>query len=85
MSDAIEETVEEKKTYVSRKWLLTVWSAILATLVVVVCGIATFTKFALPDGFIGLGLMFGGELITYIGGNVAQKFAENKSTGGAVK
>lgn len=76
----IEESLSdaEKRKYVSRKWILTVWCGILATLVVVIDGIAVFMDFSLPEGFTGLGLMFGTELIAYIGGNVVQKVAGKK-------
>lgn len=74
MADEVKtEDEKSEKKYVSRKWALTVWCMILATLGIAATVICAYTKAELPGGFMAVVGTLCGTGIAYITGNVYQK------------
>ena len=67
-----EEEKNDKKT-LSRKWIVTVWTLTVGTIIVCIIGSLAFTERDIPDGLIGLTTLLFTTGIAYIGGNVWQK------------
>lgn len=68
----MEDNKKEKKA-TSRKWIVTVWSMIVGTVIIGILGFCAFTGKDIPDGFIGLATLLFTTGIAYIGGSVWQK------------
>ena len=66
-----EEKKDKKAT--SRKWIVTVWSLVMGTIIVCTIGFLAFTEKDIPNGLFGLATLLFSTGIAYIGGNVWQK------------
>lgn len=65
------KTEEEKKT--SRKWIVTIWCAVLLTIIIVTGLVSSLTGNELPAWLGTIGVILAGEICGYIGVNVWQK------------
>ena len=76
MIEKDEKTLAKRK---SRKWAVTVWAVVMATVVILSCSVATFLGKEIASGFLAIGATLCAVPITYIGGNVWQKsiYAKN--------
>ena len=71
------EESETKRT--SRKWIVTVWSMLLGTLVILFSGVCSLIDKPIPSWFGGVAGILIGTGVAYIGGNVWQKKIETES------
>lgn len=70
------EETETKRT--SRKWIVTVWSMSLGTLVILFSGVCSLIDKPIPSWFGGVAGILIGTGVAYIGGNVWQKQIQAK-------
>ncbi len=70
MSDA---AAKETNKYKSRKWIITVWAMILATVIVLAVLTGSFTGYVMPEGAIALAGVLSSTGLAYIGGNAYMK------------
>lgn len=71
------KTEEEKKT--SRKWIITIWCAVLLTIIIVTGLVSSLTGNELPAWLGTIGVILAGEICGYIGVNVWQKKIQKES------
>lgn len=72
MSDAAENEVTTTK-YKSRKWIVTVWAMLMASLIILAVFACSFTGYSVPEGAITLAGVLSSTAIAYIGGNTYAK------------
>ncbi|MCQ2125107.1 MAG: hypothetical protein MJZ25_13080 [Fibrobacter sp.] len=71
MSDAAEKETNPK--YKSRKWIVTVWAMLMASVIILAVFACSFTGYNVPDGAITLAGVLSSTGLAYIGGNTYAK------------
>lgn len=71
MSDAAQN--EQSSKYKSRKWIVTVWAMMMASVIIIAVFTGSFTGYDVPEGAITLAGVLSSTAIAYIGGNTYAK------------